>query len=337
MQAFKQFLKKYGQWLLRLMGVLLLVYLFTRVDLTQLWQLLRSANLLWLLLAIVAAFWMIFFKVWRWHSLIKTQGITPPFWGAFHAYLSTYYLGLVTPSRAGEIVKAFYLTPFGLSIGRSMVSVLVDRIFDVLAFILMAILGVLILPEFSAFVSLWVVLIVLVLMVVAFFVLLKLGVWGRVWQWLRPKIGFLKYLKGQDEVNAFMQDLKNLLTPKTLLKTFLLTLASLSMVYTCAYTVAMSLAVPVGFWYLAFSMMIAGVIVMLPFSIGGLGLRDAALVTLLGLHGISEQTALAFSLLYFGVVGILLGVAGAIAWYSKPVRLQTHASPADERAGQISS
>lgn len=51
---------------------------------------------------------------------------------------------------------------------------------------------------------------------------------------------------------------------------------------------------------------------MIPVSVSGLGLREGAAVLLLAPYGVSEESALAFSLLVFFVTAVLIGVAGGL-------------------------
>jgi uncharacterized membrane protein YbhN (UPF0104 family) len=54
-------------------------------------------------------------------------------------------------------------------------------------------------------------------------------------------------------------------------------------------------------------------ITLIPISIGGWGLREAAVVTLLGAHGVSAETALSLSVT-FGLVLIGGSLPGAVVW-----------------------
>ena len=50
-----------------------------------------------------------------------------------------------------------------------------------------------------------------------------------------------------------------------------------------------------------------------PISIAGWGVREGAMVIMLGLVGISSESALALSLLY-GIILTIVGLAGGILW-----------------------
>src|SRR5205085_12127135 len=54
-------------------------------------------------------------------------------------------------------------------------------------------------------------------------------------------------------------------------------------------------------------------VALVPFTVGGWGLRELAMVSLFGNHGLTPERALVFSM-YFGLSSILASLPGALAW-----------------------
>ena len=54
-------------------------------------------------------------------------------------------------------------------------------------------------------------------------------------------------------------------------------------------------------------------VALVPFTVGGWGLRELAMVSLFGNHGLTPERALVFSM-YFGLTSILASLPGALAW-----------------------
>jgi glycosyltransferase 2 family protein len=54
-------------------------------------------------------------------------------------------------------------------------------------------------------------------------------------------------------------------------------------------------------------------VALVPFTVGGWGLRELAMVSLFGNHGLTPERALVFSL-YFGLTSIAASLPGAVAW-----------------------
>jgi uncharacterized membrane protein YbhN (UPF0104 family) len=54
-------------------------------------------------------------------------------------------------------------------------------------------------------------------------------------------------------------------------------------------------------------------VALVPFTVGGWGLRELAMVSLFGNHGLTPERALVFSMC-FGLTSILASLPGALAW-----------------------
>jgi uncharacterized membrane protein YbhN (UPF0104 family) len=54
-------------------------------------------------------------------------------------------------------------------------------------------------------------------------------------------------------------------------------------------------------------------VALVPFTVGGWGLRELAMVSIFGNHGLTPERALVFSM-YFGLTSILASLPGALAW-----------------------
>jgi hypothetical protein len=56
-------------------------------------------------------------------------------------------------------------------------------------------------------------------------------------------------------------------------------------------------------------------VALVPFSIGGWGLRELAMVSLFGNYGLTPERALVFSM-YFGLACIVASLPGAVTWFA---------------------
>lgn len=68
-------------------------------------------------------------------------------------------------------------------------------------------------------------------------------------------------------------------------------------------------------------------VVLVPISVGGWGLREFAVVSLLGAHGLAPEPALLFSVC-FGLVCVLGALPGAVVWLVYPLPVKELARPA---------
>jgi hypothetical protein len=90
---------------------------------------------------------------------------------------------------------------------------------------------------------------------------------------------------------------------------------------------AQGLALPLSDAAILFTVMIG--IVLVPISIGGWGLRELAVVSLLATHGVAAERALLFSVC-FGLALAIGSLPGALAWLLYPF---APARPSTEEAG----
>ncbi len=316
----KAFFKAAQPWLLRLVGVLLLVYLLAKVDLKALLAIWADARKTYLLAAVFLAYVMMVLKVERWRLLLKAQEIQFSFRDAHTAYLSAYYAGVVTPGRAGEFLKLLHLRQkAGTSLGTGMVSVLLDRLVDVIVLFLLASLGVVLVPQFAVLGGLgtWATGIVL-LSVIAFIFLRSESSQRWITRLARSMIARFGSSQVHDQLKDFRRGLQKAGEPGVMSSVLALTLASWVALLLACSALVLSLGINVSFWYVAFAMAAAGLVSLLPFSIAGIGVRDTALVVIFGLVDVSKSAALAYSLLYFAVFGLLLGLIGAYFWHKYP-------------------
>jgi uncharacterized protein (TIRG00374 family) len=94
---------------------------------------------------------------------------------------------------------------------------------------------------------------------------------------------------------------------------------------------AASIGVPIALADCAWVFALVSVALIVPFSIGGLGIREGTLVGVLALIGVAPQQALALSFLLYAqaAFGAFLGLVWEIASYRRRRRSAGHDSPSD--------
>jgi uncharacterized membrane protein YbhN (UPF0104 family) len=79
------------------------------------------------------------------------------------------------------------------------------------------------------------------------------------------------------------------------------------------YCIALSLGIPVGPIAMVAIMSMVTLVVALPISIAGWGVREVSLVALLGLLGVDRSAALLMSV-EFGLLSTLVSLPGGVVW-----------------------
>ncbi len=299
-----QFLRQHRGWL-RLLGVLLLVALVPlfKIDLRETAGILAQADWLAIALSVVLFIPFLVSKAWRWKVILQDLGIPLSLGQACNLYALGLGAGMVTPGQVGDAVKVAYVRERGL--GRALLSILLDRLWDILILLLLTGTGAFLF--WQQLQSEWLLLALLILGAVA---ILALTASPRAQQWL---LGLLGRLRKSPAGGAF-EPVR--LSPVQILRQFAITLIATGIVYLRLYLLMAAVAVHLGVIPFVATMSLATVAALIPISISGMGTRDAALVAVSGLVGMSSEQALAVStlILFLSVVNGLVGLGVWLVW-----------------------
>ncbi len=309
------------KWLFQLIGVLVFVFILFRIDFRTLSEVISNARPVFLIPAVALTVPFVVFKTVRWQSLLSMQGIDYGFRNSFLAYMGSMYLGLVTPGRLGDFAKVLYLRKDrGITVGKGFSSVFVDRLFDLLILVSMACAG-------GVAFALSLDMLTVIFSFVALFVLIVLVFLNersgkRAVRFLYRLILPKKYIGSTDEqFDAFYEGIREfkrvgIVAPLTL------SLLSYLFFYIQCYLIAVSLNIGISFMDTAFCITTANLISLLPITISGIGTRDATLITLFAVIGLSKEAALSFSIVFLFISNITAALIGAVAWFRKPIDIK---------------
>jgi uncharacterized membrane protein YbhN (UPF0104 family) len=285
---------------LRLLGVVLLVALvfIFKIDLGKTAALIAHADLPLVALAVLCFVPFLAAKALRWQVILRDLNIPISFGEAVKLYALGLGAGMLTPGQVGDAVKVAYLRERGL--GRALLSVLLDRLWDVLVLLLLAGSGAFLF--WQQLEGEWVAIALLTAGMVALLAVTaspraQHALLGLVTRLRRPGAGGVAYEPVQ-------------LRPAQILRQFAFTLVATAVVYFRYYLLTSALNVHLGLVPFVAAMSLATVAALLPISISGLGARDAALLLIAGSIGISREQALGVSalILFLSVVNGLVGL-----------------------------
>jgi len=234
----------------------------------------------------------LYFITRRWQTLLSAMEFAVSSWKCFNVLMATFPLTAVTPSKAGDFVRAYYLKD-EIPMIRTVGSVLTEKVFDVVVLIAFSLLGTI---YYQRHELIWLCFISLALVSLLVLVLrreVRLPVGG---SW-NGRI---------DNIALSMRSLldNRVLFVKTSLYSIIIWILAMLQVLLFFY----ALDIDVNLLYLFANMPIAIFIGMLPVSIGGMGTRDAAIIFLFSGYGsVSELLAvgLLFSLFRYWLLSII--------------------------------
>jgi len=311
---------KFIRYLIRAIGISILAVIISRLDFYQTLNVLKDINWAIVFVAITLNVPMLFIKTLRWHTLILAYDAKYGLKNAFLAYLSGTFIGLFTPGRLGEFIKIYYLHKSGtLTINKSISSVLVDRLFDLYLLIVFGSIGLC----GILFASLLIQSLILVLILIIFLIPIAVIINESLFKSLHRLIEYIIFVdewrkKAKSLIFDFRTALLNLRLNYLIICT-ILTLGAYSIIFSQAYILSKAIGIQIGWIGAAFTVSIGNLVALLPFSIAGIGTREAAAISFLNTKGIDNEASLAFMASLFITFYIGGGAIGAIAWLIKPL------------------
>jgi hypothetical protein len=262
---------------------------------------------------------LLFVKSIRWKIFLDAQHLLLSVKEAVSIYLSSLYIGFITPGRLGEVVKALYLKQRNItSFSKGLSSTIIDRLLDLYLLILIASLGVydLLKNHTTGFwFFLW-----LILILLSPLIIFHPKSFNLMTHFLFKKILPNKFKDKFDKsLSEFSQGISQIFRPGFFIG-ILLTIFSYSLFFLQCYLVAKSIGLQLSYFDLALIMSLVNLISFIPISISGLGTREASMVFLFKNIGLSAEVAVSYSLLVFFTSFICGGLIGFVAWLFNPLK-----------------
>ena len=293
-----------------------LVYVFSRINLHELQHALRSASIGWLLATIAVYGFVLLPSAWRWHLALQLTGCAGRFGSTMRMTLIGHlFYTLFFGVAGGDVAKsALYARRHHLPMPEVLAAAPLDRllgfgglmIFMIASFALAAVNGAFAQfgPASLKLPATW----TLVAIVLAIILLAAL---------------ILRRRSGHETafgrlVHAFIKGGRRLMTSKRILWQGLA--CGLAVQLALAISLAFGLEAvshqPVPWARLIWTLPVISVASALPVNIAGMGLREGAVLALLGLYGVSPADAVAASLLTM-FARVFWALVGAVALWQR--------------------
>ncbi len=309
---------------LRLIGPLLFVWLIWTVDLGEVMRVLASVPATYLGAALLMCGALVFLKALRWHLLLRQLGLVESLGTSLVIYGDGMFWGTLTPGRLGEFRKLVHLRDrHGVAWLRGAWLSALDRVFDVLAIVLLFCLGVFQLPtEVRALFHPTLFACVLAACILAL---------AARRAWMPPLLTWSA--RGESRLRRMLAIAGNdALSPSTGRLLLLIALSLVALALYVAMIRVLSWKMPIQLTFAQVTIcvvtcMLAGII---PISYFNLGSRELVLVALFEAFGLSRDHAIGFSMLFLGCYLILMAetfVFARLAARRRPAGPTPHAEP----------
>ncbi len=117
----------------------LMFYLIAKLDLRTIYQTFTQTNLELLSLSLPFIALMYLIKAIKWKSLLDCINVQIPVKRSLEIILMGNFYGALTPGRAGEVSRAFYLDTEN---SRSIPTVVMDRVIDMVCLLVLSVLSI---------------------------------------------------------------------------------------------------------------------------------------------------------------------------------------------------
>jgi len=301
-------------------SIALIWYLLSTTEFSAVFASLTSASPFWLLLSFVTLFLGKIITSYRWQVLLKAQDIDIPLRFLIGSvFVGQFFNSFLPTTIGGDAMRAYDTASMSKDSTKSVVSVFADRLVGVFALALLALLALVIGYISGQDVSFYVVPVLLLFFLCSFVILLifnarLLGFLGKLLRLLRLNKVANKLEEAYQSINILKKE------PGVLVLAFLASLVLQINVILFYYFIGVSLDLGVSFLYFAMIVPVALVVLLVPFSINGIGIREGIFVYLLTGLGVQTKDAIALSWISFGLI-LTQGIIGGIIFALRGIRL----------------
>lgn len=294
----------------------LIALAFYLVDFRQVMAQLRQVQPLYFVAAL--AFYMVAITVngAKWHVLLRAQGVNVPFSAVLRFIFVGFFFNNFLPANVGgDVMRGFSLARYTDRAADAAVSVIVDRVIGLMAYMATAAIAAVIAVNFTGRAELeqveWVALVALAVLALGFGVLLS-----RRLRMLISRIFQIRFLaplaplwgRVSDAFGAYRFRYAALVTA------FGIALVGIACTTIVNWLLSQSMGglMPLEAIFL-FNPLIA-LVLMIPVSIGGIGVNQTAYPFFYGLAGVPADHALAVSIL-MQAIALLGSLPGGVLWF----------------------
>ena len=293
-------------------SVLLLIFLFRKVDLSAILVIVKNAQHLLLFVAFLVSTLCYVLAFIRWYMLLKAVKIDLSLNKAISSYSGGLFFNLFLPSTiGGDIVRSVDLSKHTRKPKEVIATVFLDRLSGYVGLVILAVTALLIGWDLVQIRAVLVSVIIITLILIAVLVVIFNT-------FVYKKLNSLLYSSKAGKIRELITSLheeihlyrgrKKVLINNVLLSVLIQVLSPLSF-----YIIALSLGLNQSLIYFMIFFPVIGAITLLPISIGGLGLRDATTVFFFSRIGVPKDLSFAMSLSGFFFI-LVVGICGGLIY-----------------------
>ncbi len=297
-------------------SLVLIAAILLSVDVNALWGVLRRASPWYLAGALVVSMLGVLVRGVRWQILVQDQGVSASLreltglW-----FISFLFTNLLPSGIGGDAVKAYELSRSTKQGAQVVSTVLVDRFMGLFALQAIALIALIFSWRLIPFqIVIFTVVIFGASLLVAWVVSSK-----PLWSGLAQRVPLFARFLAIKSVNGLVNSLQNY-SRSALLRSFAVGLAFNVLLITMNILLGTALGASLPVPYYMVFVPITSVVLVVPISFAGLGVREGTYVFLFTQAGLAQEVALSLALMVYVIGTVAPGVVGGIIYLARGTR-----------------
>lgn len=288
-----------------IVSIALIAWIVRGIDLPALWNVLRGAKFGWWAVALIFALAGVLARVARWRTLLNALGVRVPFAELAQIYFIGFLFNNLLPSGlGGDAVRMMELNRHSSRAGDAVTSVLVDRMVGLFGSLSLALVALIF--RWNAVPVQIAVVAVLAAggLAVTLFLLIDVTVYNAL-----RKIGLFRTLTDVKFVRGLVDSFQDYSLP-ILLRAYGFSLLLSAALIGMNFSIGTALGANIALTHYLVFVPLASIVLILPISFAGLGVRESAYVFLFGQVGVADEVAFSLSLLVYFLGNAIPGLLG---------------------------
>jgi hypothetical protein len=293
----------------------LIVFLIVRLDVGRIAAHLKGLALLPLVLAAGLDFLMIVTQAWRWSILLRARGITIRMTKLVYYYLvSIFFSAFLPTSVGGDFARIVAVSTATEKKADAVASIVVERI---MGFFVLLPVSLIAIPFVAGELKEWKMILTAeaigVVLLVGFLILLLRPVARTFSHVLNPVFDLLKRFKARNRLERVYTSIviyKN--SRRAVLGGLVLSVLSRLLWISACYFIARAFSLRLSVAALLLVVPIVELMRMIPVSISGIGVREAAFVVMLRQFGVEDSLGFSFGIVVYAVFFVFAVIGGVL-------------------------
>lgn len=303
----KATIKKYFFNILKvLVTTLLFIVIFDKVDINSTIEILKATDSSFFILALLVMTIEVLIANTRWRLILKQLGSNIAYFTALrYLWIGVFFNQALPSSIGGDAVRGYYLCKNeDYSISEATIGVLLDRVIGLLGLVLLVIFTIpLIFESIVTPLTKWTILAIIIAALLAIIMSLIIDLIPNKFSQWKIMNGLVKFSsKGREVLFSFYGMLSIILS----------LIIHLTFVF-AAWLLAYGMGLDISLTGMLLIVPITNLLIALPISIAGWGVREGLFIAGLGYLNVSSDAALALSILY-GLLMLVVSLPGLIDW-----------------------